>query len=122
MSSWWDNKLNNKATVSRPSAPVTTNHILPALQQQARAVVQASEQARPIPDADGKVDMGTALRSWKGGEAQRLDGGLSCPRCGSKNVFSRANASAGGNVPAPRCFECGWNGLYEQADQISWSA
>ena len=121
MSNWWDNKLNNKTTEQRPSVPISTDHILPALQQQARAVVQAAEQARPIPDADGKIDMGTAMRSWKGGEAHRLDGNLTCPRCGGKNVFSRVNASSGGNVPAPRCFECGWNGVYEQADQVSWT-
>jgi hypothetical protein len=119
MSSWWDQKLNNKGDERKSSVPPTTpNYILPAFKQQAPAQTSApSPQSNP----NGQIDMATAIRSWKGGEAHRIDGGLTCPRCGSKNVFSRSNGSVGGRVPAPRCFECGWNGIYEQADQASWS-
>ncbi len=121
MSSWWDKKLSNKTqqeTTSLP--PVTKNVIIPALRQQASAVAQQTSTQTQL-DPTGQTDMGTAIRSWKGGEAHRREGSLSCPRCGSKNVFSRSNGGSLGHSPAPRCFECGWNGLYEQADQSSWA-
>ncbi len=123
MSSWWDKKLSNKDQQENTSLPpVTKNVILPALRQQAStAVAQKPSPTTEQRDPNGQTDMGTAIRTWKGGEAHRREGSLSCPRCGSKNVFSRANGGSLGHSPAPRCFECGWNGLYEQADQTSWS-
>lgn len=63
--------------------------------------------------------MGEALRLWKGGEAMRKEGNMTCPECGSIYVFSRTgrgqNTMVNGAAPAPRCYECGWNGLYDQA-------
>ena len=121
MSSWWDKKLTGKEPESS-LPPVTKDVIIPALRQQASAV--AAQRTAPSPaqsDPTGQTDMGSAIRSWKGGEAHRREGSLTCPRCGSKNVFSRANGGSMGHSPAPRCFECGWNGIYEQADQTSWS-
>ena len=118
MSNWWDRKLSSNQPEQRQSTPPTTpNHVLPVFTQQRQVQPNQHQQADP----NGQMDMSSAIRVWKGGEAHRIDGGLTCPRCGSGNVFSRANASAGGNVPAPRCFQCGWNGMYEQADQVSWS-
>lgn len=122
MSSWWDKKLTEKGQQEpRSSPPITPNVILPALRQQASEV--ASQRTVAI-DAQqnqtGQTDMGTAIRSWKGGEAHRREGSISCPRCNSKHVFSRANGGSLGHAPAPRCFECGWNGRYAQADQVNW--
>lgn len=69
--------------------------------------------------------MGEAIRMWKGGEAHRREADMHCPDCGSKHVFSRvtrgANTTIHGNSPAPRCFECGWTGLYIQGDASNWS-
>jgi hypothetical protein len=123
MSSWWDKKLTgNSSQESSSLPPVTRNVILPALRQQAEAAVtQRIETVVPQNDPTGQTDMGTAIRNWKGGEAHRREGSLTCPRCASKNVFSRSNGGSLGHAPAPRCFECGWNGIYEQADQTSWS-
>jgi len=71
------------------------------------------------------VTMGEAIRLWKGGEAARKQGDMTCPECGSQHVFVRTakggNTTIGGNSPAPRCFECGWNGLYDQGSQSSWA-
>lgn len=123
MSSWWDKALSGAPTEERRSVPYTPNHVIPALQQQARTLAEQRMPANTTvrDNSTGETTMGTAIRSWSGGEGHRLDGGLTCPRCGSKNIFSRANASMSGISPAPRCFECGWNGKYEQADQSSWS-
>lgn len=118
--SWWTSKLNNTQDEPKKSVPpVSPNYVLPVFREQAQQKTTPTQNSGI--DPNGKTDMATAVRMWKGGEAHRIDGNLSCPRCGSANVFSRANASAGGKVPAPRCFECGWNNMYEQADQVSWS-
>lgn len=123
MTSWWERKLTGDKEAPKTSLPPTTQQYkLPAIQQAAAAAVQ--QRATPMRnnvDPAGQTDMGTAIRTWRGGEAHRVDGHLSCPRCGSKNIFSRSNGQTMGKAPAPRCFECGWNGLYEQADQVSWS-
>jgi hypothetical protein len=66
-----------------------------------------------------------AKRLWKGGEAAKKQGDMSCPDCGSQNIFVRTakggNTMISGNAPAPRCFECGWNGIYDQGSQSSWA-
>lgn len=124
MSSWWERKLTGEQESNKTSLPpVQRQYTLPAIQQQAAQRVQ--NRATPPQqnmDPAGQTDMSTAIRVWRGGEAHRVDGHLSCPRCGGKNIFSRVNGQTTMNkAPAPRCFECGWNGLYEQADQASWA-
>lgn len=62
----------------------------------------------------------------KGSIAARQEGGFTCPSCGSSNVFSQtqqAMMSKDGEMvkPNPKCFECGWNGRFTQADQASWA-
>jgi hypothetical protein len=38
-----------------------------------------------------------------------------CPSCGSNDFFTRQKmGSAMGQAPAPHCFSCGYNGMYEQ--------
>ena len=51
---------------------------------------------------------------WKGGDGTRTER-FACPRCHSNLFFTRVNAGrVMGHPPAPRCMECGWNGLFEQ--------
>jgi hypothetical protein len=75
-------------------------------------------------DPNAQISMGEAIRMWKGGEAHRKEGNNTCPECGSANVFSRMARGGGsginGNQPAPRCFECGWNGMYDQGIEANW--
>ena len=128
MSDWWSKKLaGEKPTAPRvsPTPPIQPVIKFPPVQQPAQ---QQGRQDLLNPDraATENITMGEAIRLWKGGEAQRRDGGLSCPDCGSNNVYSRtgrgANSMVNGAQPAPRCFECGWNGLYDQASQASWNS
>jgi hypothetical protein len=133
MSDWWSRKLtgNAPATPVRTfSTPVSTPPIgirqntmaVTPLHSQDVAQQQVLDEGRSATD---QIGMSDAIRLWKGGEAHRRDGNSSCPSCGSGLVFSRTGRSGttvNGNAPAPRCFSCGWNGMYEQADQISWSA
>jgi DNA-directed RNA polymerase subunit RPC12/RpoP len=123
MASWWERKLSGGQEENKTSLPpVTKKYTLPALQRQAAASIQnRTTPTRHTIDAQGQTDMGTAIRMWRGGEAHSVDGHLACPRCGSKNMFSRSNGNTLQKAPAPRCFECGWNGLYQQAEQASWA-
>ena len=60
---------------------------------------------------------------WQGGEAHRLEGALSCPQCGSPTSYTNYSSTMmHGTRPRPHCFECGYNGLFQQADQANWTA
>jgi hypothetical protein len=130
MSDWWSKKIAGETP--SPSRNFTTPPTTPALRfpmQQPSAPVQQQQQGNqnvldPNRAPTEQIGMGDAIRMWKGGEAARKEGNMSCPECGSKNVFSRvgrgSNSMINGAQPAPRCFECGWNGKYGQADQSNW--
>lgn len=135
MSDWWARKLSEGASTSdtpRSSVPPVTPPIrVPLAFDRTPAASPhqvAQSRGRLLDDSRGPTDqitMGEALRLWKGGEAMRREGNSSCPSCGSNLVFSRTGRGGtmvNGSQPAPRCFECGWNGLYDQGDQSSWSA
>ena len=131
-SDWWSKRLSGNTSAPKPattSMPPTSPPIKipPGLSHsnpphyQDTTIKQRDVSKEPI-------TMGEALRMphlWEGvGEAARKQGNLTCPECGSGNVFIRTakggNTTINGSSPAPRCFECGWNGLYDQASQASW--
>lgn len=149
MSDWWSRKLGNTnvqpqhGTIARPAQPASVPQ--PVYPQQgtqypANTVVeQAPEQQYnmepgrqevldPNRDRNAEVPLGEALRLWKGGEAQRREGGLSCPDCGSRTGYTAYSGSGagsvrvGGNAPKPHCFECGYNGDYMQGNPAQWGA
>lgn len=122
MSDWWTKKLAGEKPSPEPMQMVPaqySNRPVPPQEQPAQRVL--NEQASPT----AQIGMGVAIRSWKGGEAHQREGGNRCPSCGSANVFSRtgrgSNSMINGAAPAPHCFECGWNGKYEQASQSLWA-
>jgi hypothetical protein len=121
MSDWWSKKLaGEKPTPPRQNFthPVTSPpvHVAPQTQQ---PVTQNQPTAQPESFSEA-LRMGVT----NGGEATRRDT-MTCPACGGNYVFSRTKASGGttvgGNAPAPRCYTCGWNGLYHQGDESSWA-
>ena len=121
MSDWWSKKLAGETPApSRPNLPPVTSPIqFPAQAQPATVPQQATPQA-PAESLPEGATLSDYLRSnaSKGGKATRSET-ASCPECGGRYVFSRG--ASGGMNPAPRCYECGWNGMYSQADQTSWS-
>ena len=130
-SDWWSRKLSNSPQPVRntPSyTPPTTPPIrFPVSTTPQQQVIPSNDRQtllRPDLDPRAEITFGEALKLWKGGEAMRKQGDLSCPECGSPNVFIRSSKASSntvqGNSPAPRCFECGWNGLYDQASQSNW--
>lgn len=132
-SDWWAKKLSgNPTTSARPttsSMPPTTIPIrLPSGLTHSNPQPYKDTPLPQQPVSNEPITMGEALRQphlWEGrGEAAKKQGNLTCPECGSGNVFIRTakggNTTINGNSPAPRCFECGWNGMYDQASQASW--
>lgn len=121
MSDWWSKKLaGEKPSPARPNLPPVTAPIqfpqtTPQVYPQQPSTPQAPADSLP-PDAT----LSDYLKSnaSKGGQAARKET-ASCPECGGRYVFSRG--ASGGMNPAPRCYECGWNGMYSQADQSTWS-
>lgn len=121
MSDWWSKKLaGEKPTTPRPSLPTT------AVPMRFPAATTAAAQPQHHDSGPEPETLSEFLRSnkTKGGEATRRET-MTCPDCGSPYVFSRtgrgANTMINGASPAPRCYECGWNGLYDQASQTSWA-
>lgn len=130
MTDWWSKKLAGETpTPQRTYAtPPTSPPVqIPVTRTQPMQSPQAQAQSQNVLDPNRapteQVTMGEALRLWKGGEAMKKEGNMTCPDCGSIYVFSRTGRGAGsminGASPAPRCYECGWNGMYTQAIQGS---
>jgi hypothetical protein len=130
---WWSRQLSGSPAPapSRSTPPVTPpmrNAIrLPQAPQQVAVAasptfqVTQQEVLDPRQDPSAKIPMGEAIKMWKGGEAHRRDAG-NCPECGSHLYFSRAKGTmVNGASPAPRCYECGYNERYTQADQSNWA-
>ncbi len=132
MSDWWSKKLAGETPT--PQRTYTTPPVSPPMRIPMQAPQQAPQTYQTPQDEamnqkvldpnrapTENVTMGEALRLWKGGEAMKKEGNMTCPDCGSIYVFSRtgrgANSMINGAHPAPRCYECGWNGMYSQATQ-----
>ena len=124
MSDWWSKKLSGeKPTVPRPSLPPTQVPMRFPASVTAQAQPQQGYVNSDEPEPENLTQFLKSNKT-KGGEATRKET-MTCPDCGSPYVFSRtgrgANTMINGAHPAPRCYECGWNGLYDQASQTNWS-
>ena len=127
MSDWWSKKLAGEKPTTQKSftTPPTSPPIrIPNMPEQQAHQQERQDVLDPSRAPNEHIDMGTAIRMWKGGEAHRKEGNVTCPDCGSIYVFSRTSRGAGTHInganPAPRCYECGWNGMYDQANQANW--
>lgn len=122
MSDWWSKKLaGEKPPIDRSTLPpVNVPLRFPQTQQPS-----TPSTAHTAPQNDAPAEsLSEALQRGitNGGEARRKDN-ITCPECGSAYVFSRTKGGmVNGASPAPRCYECGWNGLYDQAQQAMWSS
>lgn len=128
MSDWWSRKIAGDTAPAqrKPATPPTAPAIrIPAQAPVRQQTVHNQDVLDPTKAPTEQINMGDAIKLWKGGEAMRKEGDMRCPECGSQHVFSRtgrgSNTMINGASPAPRCYECGWNGKYSQADQASWS-
>jgi hypothetical protein len=61
------------------------------------------------------------MQAWRGGPAHKVDANP-CPQCGSDHYYSRTGAEVRrGPPPAPHCFDCGYNGMFEQGLASTWN-
>ena len=58
-----------------------------------------------------------AMGFWKGGKGQKEQ--EPCPNCGN-TLWSRQAGPSRMPPPAPLCYHCGYNGLFEQGLQSNW--
>jgi len=123
MSDWWSKKLAGEKPTTRPNLPPVQAPINFPQTQPAQAPAHVQNPNVSMQPQHKPESFSEALRMGvtNGGEAMRKDGNLTCPECGSQYVFSRTKGNmVAGASPAPRCYECGWNGLYDQASQGAW--
>ncbi len=118
-SDWWASKLRSDQPTQRaqqPTYPASSSR--PLINTNAQRMAHDEQPARPT-YTDGKIPVMDAIKQWKGTKAaQAID---SCPSCGGPHVFAIREGGINGASPAPRCYECGWNGgKFIQGDQSSW--
>lgn len=86
--------------------------------------VPGQHQVPPQPPPPGSVNTNNFMEmasQWRGGPAMRQET-QNCPQCSSPRYYSRAKSVSRGPAPAPHCFDCGFNGLFEQGDPTTWGA
>ena len=116
-SDFWARKLAPAVAPVAPARPVgPPGYQLPSQARQAAPQAPVQPRQQQIPSTEG-MTTSQALATYVDGNAphHRVEGRNSnCPNCGRPNYFSRANAGVAGMAPAPHCYECGYNGRYEQ--------
>lgn len=120
MSNWFNGKIGTQqqqgGVVLRP-APVYQPQA-PTYYPQQQQPVQQQPQASDSSVKQGKVDTEELFRRTDiKGPAAKLEGGLSCPSCGSRTAYTEFSQMMGQMKPAPHCYECGFNGKFAQGEQ-----
>lgn len=70
------------------------------------------------PGSIGVHDFTKVAGLWRGGKAHKLNQNP-CPECGSVQYYENLGPRRGPQ-PAPHCYNCGYNGLFEQGLPGSW--
>ena len=109
MSDWWAARLSG-----RQVAPQQPQGWQPQQQPQQQWVPQQQQWApqQQQPQGPPKVtihNLMESLSNWRGGDGARNS--AQCPGCGGTNLFRR---KVGASEAAPLCYDCGWNGIFEQ--------
>lgn len=126
---WWDRALGrtNPTPPAQPQAyqppaqPVQPGYPPPQAPPQGYAQPQQGyHQPQPQPVITNIHDAVSAMGQWQGGEAHRTET-QRCPQCGGGHYYSRAQVVRRGPAPAPLCFDCGYTGLFEQADPTNYA-
>ena len=118
-SSWYSRKFGGNQQQQRPQPPQQRPPpgYVPGGYQQNQQVVQVQQQQPPKVDIE---NLWGAMQQWRGGKAHKIDA-EPCPQCHSPRYYSRAGEGVRrGPPPAPHCFDCGFNGMFEQGMATSW--
>lgn len=119
MSDWYARRLA-RARSEAPAPRQQPQAYAPAYRQQAPP---PGYMPRPAPESVRTTidNLWGQMQAWRGGAAHRIDP-HPCPNCGGNQYFSRTGAEVRrGPPPAPHCFDCGYNGMFEQGLAASWN-
>ena len=123
---WFQKRLQEEQGGPLP-APQPVVHSYPQAYQQGNGPVPSQQQApqQQTSDVDQlehtPENIKMLMNYWTGGEGTKTETNR-CPACGGNHYFSRSQGTMRGPAPAPMCYSCGYNGMFEQADQATWSA
>jgi hypothetical protein len=120
-SSWYSRKFGGQ---QQPQAQRPPPGYIPGYQPpQQPQQFAPQQQVQQAPQAPPKVTIDNlwgAMQVWRGGKAHKIDA-EPCPECGSARYYSRTGEGARrGPPPAPHCFDCGYNGMFQQGMASSW--
>ena len=134
---WWARRLGHQQPPpqQQPNYNVPGTHRQQQPQQYPVQPQQFQPQPQPYPQQQQQPSIEEQLqhvqvtpenfkelsKHWKGGKGMQEEN-HPCPECGGGHYYSRSQGARRGPTPAPHCFDCGYNGLFEQADQATWQA
>lgn len=114
-SSWYARKFGGQRQQPQQRPPPG---YVPQQQQQPEAFARFQPQVQP-PKVTPE-NLWHAMQEWRGGKAHKIDADP-CPECGSSRYYSRTGeGTLRGPPPAPHCFDCGYNGMFQQGLPTSW--
>jgi hypothetical protein len=124
MANWFRQRMEQETGGALP--PIARREVVPTYQQpyQQEALPQQvpQQQGFDVEQLDKTPENVLMLMNhWTGGEGTKTETNK-CPSCGGNHYFSRSQGTMRGPAPAPMCYTCGYNGMFEQADQSTWSA
>jgi predicted RNA-binding Zn-ribbon protein involved in translation (DUF1610 family) len=119
MSDWWARKLGRQD--APPPTPQARN-LPPGYQPQPQYPQQVPQQPQQFDPNQVRVtteNLFAMAGQWQGGPAHRTET-QPCPQCGGNQFFSRATGMSRLPAPAPHCYNCGYNGLFQQGEMSNW--
>lgn len=119
-SSWYARKLGQmrpQGFQQRPSVPQYQQPV-PTYQQQ-QPTPQPVDQAGPPETLTELLDLQKHGAGPKAGKGARLNPDP-CPNCGGALFYADLGLKRRGPQPAPHCFTCGYNELFEQGLESTW--
>jgi hypothetical protein len=120
---WYARKIASlRGGQAAPPAPQyrQPNHPQPQQQRPLPQVQQMPQQQQEMPPVTME-NLYAAAGYWQGGQAHKVDR-EPCPECGSPQYYSRAGGARRGPPPAPHCYNCGYNGMFQQGEPSTWGA
>lgn len=119
-SGWYARKFGGqRQQPARPQPQQPPPGYVPGGYPQNQQFQQPQQQVQPAPKVTPE-NLWHAMQEWRGGKAHKIDADP-CPECNSPRYYSRTGDGARrGPPPAPHCFDCGYNGMFQQGMASSW--
>ena len=127
--SWYARKLGQMRTPQGYARPVVPQYQppVPSYQQNTSQIspdageLHAIQQPASPETLTEMLDMQNHGQGLKPGKGARLNPDP-CPGCGGNLYYADLGQKRRGPPPAPRCFTCGYNELFEQGLEANWQS